>query len=302
MTKTIAVFGGTGAQGGGVVRHLLGRKAFGVRVITRNPQSKAAASLAEQGCEVAPGDLADSATLKKALQGVHGVFLVTNFWDPATAGKEHEQGTAAVKAARESGVRHLVWSTLPNCREISGGRYEVVHFTNKARVDKEVEAAGFPYHTFVEAPMYFQNFAGMMAPQPQGDGSKLWAFPMAADNRCIHGGDIDDLGKLVARVFEEPETAGKGQRLSVTPGAMSWQDMMDVLNAQGHRIRYARMPDADFDNLPFPGAAELREMMNYWEEFTYFGPDAETKIARAKALVAGGLTSFEDWARDNMKP
>ncbi len=64
---------------------------------------------------------------------------------------------------------------------------------------------------------------------------------------------------------------------------------------------YNRVPAEAFDQF-FPGAAELREMMEYFEEYTYFGPDREEKVAAANELVAGGFTSFADWARANMAP
>jgi len=52
----------------------------------------------------------------------------------------------------------------------------------------------------------------------------------------------------------------------------------------------------------FPGAKELREMFQYFEAHTYFGPDAQTAIAAANALVPSGFTAFSEWARKNMKP
>ena len=54
-------------------------------------------------------------------------------------------------------VKHLIWSTLPDCEKLTGGRLKVEHFTGKARVDAVVQTAGFPQHTFVQAPLYFQN-------------------------------------------------------------------------------------------------------------------------------------------------
>jgi hypothetical protein len=47
---------------------------------------------------------------------------------------------------------------------------------------------------------------------------------------------------------------------------------------------------------------ETREMFQYFEAHTYFGPHAQTSIAAAHALVPGGFTAFADWARKNMKP
>ena len=215
---------------------------------------------------------------------------------------ETAQGTLAVKAAQAAGVQHLVWSTLPNCQEISKGKYEVIHFTGKALVDAEVKAAAFSYYTFVEAPMYFQNFLGMMAPQPLEGGGKGWTMPMNALAKVLHIGDPVEMGKLAARVFEHPDTVGQGQYLAQASELTSWQEMINTLNAQGHNFKFNQVPNEVFDAFPFPGAAELREMMNYFEDYTYFGPNADSMLALARELYPEGFTHFANWAKQTMTP
>src|SRR5260370_24691719 len=104
--KLIAVVGATGHQGGAVVRALQANGQFKVRALTRNPGKHR--ELAE---EVVEADFDRPETLKAALEGAHGVFLVTNFGDKAT--DEIKQAAAAVRAAQDPGVKHFVWSTLP---------------------------------------------------------------------------------------------------------------------------------------------------------------------------------------------
>src|SRR2546426_1158015 len=111
--KLIAVIGATGQQGGGVVRALQARGQFKVRALTRNPDKHR--ELAE---EVVEADLGKPETLKAAFAGAHGVFLVTNFLEAGT--DELEQATAAIRAAKDAGVKHFIWSTLPNVEAISG--------------------------------------------------------------------------------------------------------------------------------------------------------------------------------------
>lgn len=300
--EIIAVMGATGTQGSGVVKELLARGRFRVRALTRNANSEKAQALKSLGCEVVQGDLTKPETLEPAFSGARGAFLVTNFWDPGTGANETAQGTLAVKAAKAAGVKHLVWSTLPNCQEISGGKYEVIHFTGKARVDAEVTTAGFQYCTFVEAPMYFQNFVGMMTPQPLGDGRKGWTIAMSPHSNSLHVGDPTEMGRLVTRALEQPDNFGQGQYLSQASETTSWQELVDTLNAQGHNFAVNQVPNDVYDSLPFPGAQEFREMMNYFEEYTYFGPEAEKKITLARKLCPEGFTTFKEWASRNMKP
>jgi hypothetical protein len=105
------------------------------------------------------------------------------------------------------GVEHFIWSTLPDVEAISGGQFDVPHFTGKAKVDRVVTEAGFANHTFVIAPFFYQNLAGAMAPQQQADGSMGWALPLDPSVRCIHMGDIRELGEIVAGAFVHPDQA-----------------------------------------------------------------------------------------------
>src|ERR1700733_8136049 len=105
--EVIAVVGATGQQGGSVVRALRAGNQFNVRALTRNP-----AKHRELADEVVEADLNRPETLASAFQGAHGVFLVTNFQEHGA--DELKQATAAVRAAKNAGVKHLVWSTLPD--------------------------------------------------------------------------------------------------------------------------------------------------------------------------------------------
>src|SRR3989442_10043039 len=106
--KLIAVIGATGQQGGGVVRALQASGGqFKVCALSRNPGKHR-----ELAVEVVEGDLDRTETLTAAFEGAHGVFLVTNSWEQGA--DERKQATAAVRAAKDVGVEHLIWSTLPD--------------------------------------------------------------------------------------------------------------------------------------------------------------------------------------------
>jgi len=283
-----------------VVDALLASGGFSVRVASRNPTSDAARSLTARGVEVVKADLLAPASLRGALEGSHGAFVVTNFWDPGQMRRETEVGTEAVKAARAAGVKHLIWSTLPDSEKLTGGRRKVVHFTGKARVDAAVKAAGFARHTFVQAPMYFQNFLTMMGPQSLPGGGRGWAVPMDPAARVMHAGDVTEVGRVVAAAFRADDKLPDGSYLAVCGGVYSWNDFVDTLNAQGHELQVVQVPPEVYDGF-YPGAQEMREMFQYFEEHTYFGPDREARIAVANALVPGGFTDFASWSRVHMR-
>src|SRR5579859_8051981 len=134
--KLIAVIGATGQQGGGVVRALQASGQFKVRALSRDPGKHR-----ELADEVVEADLNRPETLKAAFEGAHGVFLVTNFQEAGA--DELMQATRAVSAAKDAGVKHFIWSTLPDVEATSSGKFHVPHFTGKAKIDAIVKAAGF---------------------------------------------------------------------------------------------------------------------------------------------------------------
>src|SRR3984893_7883647 len=289
--KLIAVLGATGQQGGGVVRALQASGQFEVRALSRNPGKHR--QLAE---EVVQADLDRPETLHAAFAGADGVFLVTNFGQSGT--DEFKQAPAAVRAAKEAGVKHFIWSTLPDVEAISGGKFKVPHFTGKAKIDRIVKEAGFVHHTFVIAPFYYQNLVGVLAPQKQADGSVGWALPLDPEPRCIHMGDVRELGNLVAGAFVHPNEAGNGEYLPLVGDFLSFKEIVDTLNRQGHEFSFKQVQTEVFASL-FPFAAEIAEMLSYFQAHTYSGSDSHDRIALANKIAGRQPTTFSAWARVN---
>jgi uncharacterized protein YbjT (DUF2867 family) len=289
--KRIAVIGSTGQQGGGVVRALQASGQFKVRALSRNPGKHR-----DLGDEVVKADLERPETLHAAFEGAHGVFLVTNFWEQGT--DELKQATAAVRAAKDAGVKHFIWSTLADSAAISGGKFHVAHFTGKAKIDRIVKEAGFANHTFVIAPMYYQSLVGALAPQKQADGTLGWVLPLDPTVQVIHMGDITELGNLVAGAFAHPDEAGQGEYLPLVGDFLSFNDIVETLNRQGHHFSYKQVPKKSFAG-SFPGAVEFAEMFSYWEAHTYLGSDSSDRIALANKIAGRQPSKFSTWARVN---
>lgn len=107
---TILVTGATGTIGAQVVRELQAR-ALPVRAFVRNPEA-AAARLGS--VELAVGDFADRASLRRALQGVSRVFLSSADGPEKVA---HER--SVIDAAAEAGVGQIVKLSAIHAREDS---------------------------------------------------------------------------------------------------------------------------------------------------------------------------------------
>jgi uncharacterized protein YbjT (DUF2867 family) len=289
--KLIGVVGATGQQGGAVVRALQASGQFKTRALTRNP-----AKHPELGDEVVLADFNSPETLKAAFSGAYGVFLVTNAWEAGA--EEYKQAIAAVDAAKAAGVQHLIWSTLPDVEMISGGKINVPHFTDKAKVERNVSDAGFAYHTFVIAPFYYQNLLGAMAPQKQADGTAGWALPLDPEQRVIHMGDITELGRIVAGAFAEPQLAGHGEHLPLVGDFMSFNEIVATLNRQGHKFSFKQVPPAIFAGW-FPGAQGIAAMLAYFEAHTYLGSNSRDAIALANKVAGQQPTKFPAWARNH---
>jgi len=272
------------------VRALEAGRQFKVRALSRNPGKHR--GLAD---EILKADLDRPGTLAAAFAGAHGVFLVTNFWEEGT--DEVKQATAAVRAAKDAGVEHFIWSTLPNVEAISGGRFKVPHFTGKARIDRMVEEAGFAHHTFVIAPFYYQNLLGALAPQKKADGSLGWALPLDPAVRCIHMGDIRELGNIVAGAFAHPDQAGHGEYLPLVGDFMSFNEIVETLNRQGHQFSVNQVPKEVF--ALSPGGSEIAETFSYFQAHTYLGSDSYDRIALADKIAGRQPTRFAAWARAN---
>ncbi|MCU1228664.1 MAG: hypothetical protein JWO97_1548 [Acidobacteria bacterium] len=287
--KTILVIGATGAQGGSVVRALLERGSFNVRAFTRKPDSPAALELASRGVELAVGDLDDRDSIAAALDGVHGVFGVTNFWEHFE--KEGEEGRNLVRAVADANVQHFVFSTLPAVEKATGGALHSPHFDIKAELEEYARALSIPA-TFIHMPMYYESFTSLL--RPEGDAFTL-RIPLGTTPLAMMA--VSDLGFIVARVFEQRDAfIGKTLALAAEelPVARYAELLSGVIDAD---VRYEHLPRETFASLGFPGAADFADMFEFYRAHM---PSRAESIATWRA-IAPELQQFETWAVRNQQ-
>jgi uncharacterized protein YbjT (DUF2867 family) len=188
--NVIAVVGATGAQGGGLVRAILNdpNSDFAARVLTRNVNGAKGKEFARLGAEVVAADVDNLKTVKKAFEGAYGAFCVTFFWEHFSPEKEMAEAKAMAEAAKATGLRHVIWSTLEDTRKwvplsdnrmpTLQGKYKVPHFDGKDESDHFFTDAGVPT-TFLLTSFYWDNFIHFgMGPKKGPDGKLAITFPM----------------------------------------------------------------------------------------------------------------------------
>ena len=112
--------------------------------------------------------------------------------------------------------------------------------------------------------------------------------------------DINDLGKVVAGAFLNPEKAGKGSYLSLAADCYSFNDILAAFKSQEKGYSFNYIPGEVFSKFPFKGAEELVQMFGYFESNTYMGPNSDTQIKMAKEISTEPFTTLEEWVKQNV--
>jgi len=305
--KIIAVVGATGAQGSGLVRAIMSdvNSYFTARALTRNVNSDKAKELAALGAEVVTANVDDIETLKQAFNGAYGAFCVTFFWDHFSPEKEMAQAQAMAQAAKETGVQHIIWSTLEDTRQwvpLSDsrmptlmGHYKVPHLDAKGEANQRFTELGVPT-TFLLTSFYWENLIYFgMGPKKGPDGKLAITMPMG--NKKLPGIAAEDIGKCAYGIFKEGnryigKTVGiAGEHLTGTQMAAA------LTEALGQEILYNDVSPEVYRGFGFPGAEDLGNMFQFKRDFEEIFCGARN-LDFSRALNPS-LQTFEQWLSQN---
>lgn len=305
--KIIVVFGATGAQGGGVARAILNdsNSEFTVRAVTRNIHSDKAIALAAMGAEVVSADLDDLASLEKSLEGAYGAFFVTFFWAHFSPELEAQHVKNLAEAAKDKNLKHVIWSTLEDTRKwipLSDnrmptlmGNYKVPHFDSKGESDHFFTDAGVPT-TFLLASYYWENLIHFgMGPKRGEDGKLAITFPMA--DKKLSGIASEDIGKCAYGIFKKG-TSLVGKTIGIAGDEPTCEQMATSLSkALGQEVKYNAVPPAVYRSFGFPGAEDLGNMFQFYQEFEEVC--TKTRNVNFSRELNPELLSFDSWLIQN---
>jgi uncharacterized protein YbjT (DUF2867 family) len=305
--KIITIFGATGAQGGSLAKAILedSNSEFSVRAVTRDPQSDKAKQLTEMGAEVVAGDVDDKQSVQQAMEGAYGAFCVTFFWAHFSPEREFEEAKSMAEAAKEAGLKHVIWSTLEDTRQwvpldddrmpTLQGKYKVPHFDAKGEADQVFKSLGLPT-TFLRASFYWDNFIHFgSGPQKGPDGRYYLTFPL--DDKKMAGIAAEDIGKCAYGVFKRgPEMAG--QVVGIAGEHLTGKEMADKLSVSlGQEITYNNVTPETFRSFGFPGADDLGNMFQFYRDFEEVC-NTVRNVEASRALNPE-LQSFDNWLARN---
>ena len=306
--KIVAIVGATGGQGGSLARAILADPAgaFSVRAVTRRPESAAARALAACGADIVTADLDRAETLKRAFEGAHAVFCVTNFWEHGSPDRELTQAAAMANAVACAGNEHVIWSTLEDTRlwvpltsdrmPTLLGRYKVPHFDAKGEANAEFTKRNVPA-TFLLTSFYWDNFINFPGMTPRRGADGVAALTMPLGDKRLPGIALEDIGRCAYGVLRGGADH-VGRTIGIAGEHLTGLELAATLSqATGERIKYVDVTPEAYRLQDFPGAHELGSMFQFKRDFEeVFRAARSVEVARQ---LNPSLQTFEQWLRNN---
>lgn len=156
MTKVL-VTGASGQLGKAVIAELLEQgKIAASDIVAASRDTAKIADLAAQGIETRRADFDDAASLEAAFTGIDRVLIISSD-ELAVPGKRLDQHKAAVAAAVKAGVKHVLYTSMPNPDK------SVISFApDHLGTEQAIKQSGLPY-TILRNAWYTENYFMSMA-------------------------------------------------------------------------------------------------------------------------------------------
>jgi uncharacterized protein YbjT (DUF2867 family) len=145
----------------------------------------------------------DPASLRAAMSDVHGVFLVLTMMTgpkvtPEGVETEERRGRQVAEIAAETGVGHLVYSSIASADRHTG----IPHLESKARIEAHIRALGLPA-TVLRPVSFMENFTSLTRPV-RANGELVVNLALRPD-RPLQSISTRDIGAFAAIAFDQPE-------------------------------------------------------------------------------------------------
>jgi uncharacterized protein YbjT (DUF2867 family) len=230
---------------------------------------------------------------------------VTFYWAHFSPEKELASATNMAKAAKQAGLKHVIWSTLEDTRRwvpLSDnrmptlmGEYKVPHFDGKGAADHIFSELGVPT-TFLLTSFYWDNFIYFgMGPKTGPNGRLAITLPMG--DKKLPGIAAEDIGRCAYGIFKRgPEFIGK--TVGIAGEHLTGSQMAAEFSAAlGREVEYNAVPPEVYRGFGFPGAEDLGNMFQFKRDFEEYFCGARD-LATARSLNPA-LQTFRQWLNQN---
>ncbi|RYG44191.1 SDR family oxidoreductase [bacterium] len=282
----ILITGATGNLGSATLDALLKRvPSTQLAALARDPN--ALAHRTAEGVDVRQGDYTDRASLVQAFQGVERALLVS-----AVAFTDRlPQHLNAIAAAKEAGVRHLVYTSI---QRNEAHPFEISTVTESDVATERALADSGLDTTILQNPFYLESLLPVLGP---GVLTEVVRVPAGEGRAAL--ASIVDLAEANAAVLTG--TGHEGRTYVLGGGeTFSFDDVARVLSGvAGKTLDYADVSVSEFvaakvvEGFPEPVAAFLAEWMQAIGagSFERVTGDLERLIGRAPLTYSEFLTS-----------
>jgi uncharacterized protein YbjT (DUF2867 family) len=288
--KTILVAGATGRQGGAVIQHLL-KNNFKVKALSRTPDSISARKLISEGITIVKGDMSDTASLVKAMEGCYGVYSIQNYFEYGGE-KEILFGKNMVDAARKSNLPHFIFGSIAGVDTDT----RLPHFETKYTIEKYIREIGL--HATILRPVKFMENYYILQVYKGILGGKLFDAIKPGKRHQIIA--LDNIGAYVADAFANPEKY-MNKTIEIAGEEMTNAQIAETMSEVfGHPVKYK--------NLPMFAARLVLDkevyLMYKWFNKAGFNVDIESNRTNFPSVKLTTLKEWlvaENWQRWNKK-
>jgi len=284
---------------------------YEIRALTRNVEKPASKALLEHGDNIVlqKCDITSKSSLETALKGAYGFYVVTDYFahqmSSAEDIKEEEEGKLMADVAIAVGVKHIIFSTLNEVNERSGGKWQhVYHFDGKHRIEQYIRGLGFEIASFVAPSCYLQNFMGPNVCRKEADGTVVFAMPLATMDSTMPICDIShDMGAVVKAQFD----LGHGANGKIYPLVSEYitpkKVVSDFEEVTGGKARFDLIPHQAYIQAlsPYLGefiATDLWEMFQAFSDIG-FGAAGEPEVMANTKELGIHLNTWTDFLKES---
>lgn len=307
--KLLVVFGASGQQGGSVISYVLNdpelSKEYNIRAVTRNTQNQKIIEFEKRGAEIVQADLTDEASLNAACSGAFMVFGMTiSIYEEDGRKREIDQGKALVDAAVNAGAEYFLWSSGLNVTNVTGANITNAYgFESKAIVEEYIKSLNIKGIYYIPG-CFMQNFRYFIL-KPEEETDKQYVISSVFNNDTyLPLIDVEkDSGKFIGPILRQPQKYVNFE-ICAAQGLYTLDDIARRLSVStGYDIVYRQVNGEDLvKKFPQPmqkyGSAMV-ELVTFFRDYGYYGPDMEQKVAWAVKQVGEPLTTIEEFIADN---